>query len=65
MRLIVEDDNRWRGREGTLEGIARGPIAEMERHVGEEDAPEELRQVAVPAHDCLRFGVPFSPTFSR
>ena len=40
-----------RGREGTLEGMARDPIAEMGQGVGEEAAPEEVRQVVVPAHD--------------
>ena len=42
-----------RGREGTLEGMARDPIAEMGQRVREEGAPEEVGQVVVPAHDCL------------
>ncbi len=50
----------WRGREGTLEGMARDPIAEMGQRVCEEGAPKEVRQVVVPAHDCLQFRVPLS-----
>jgi len=46
-----------RGREGTLEGMARDPIAEMRQRVREEGAPEEIRQIVVPAHDSLHFGL--------
>src|SRR5208283_1985275 len=49
-----------RGREGTLEGMARDPIAKMRQSVRKEGAPEEVRQVVVPACDCLHFRVPFS-----
>ena len=48
-----------RGREGALKGMARDPIAEMGQRVREEGAPEEVRQVVVPAHDCLHFRVLF------
>ena len=49
-----------RGGEGTLEGMARDPIAEMGQRVHEKGAPEEVRQVVVPARDCFHFRVPFS-----
>ena len=44
-----------RGREGALESMARDPVAEMGQRVREEGAPEEVRQVVVPAHDGLHF----------
>ena len=47
-----------RGCEGTLEGMSRDPIAQMGKRVSEEGAPEKIRQVVVPGHDCLHFRIP-------
>jgi hypothetical protein len=44
-----------RGGEGTLEGMARDPITEVGERVRDENAPEEVRQIVVPAHDRLHF----------
>ena len=41
-----------RRREGTLEGMARDPIAEMGQSIREEHAPEKVRHVVIPAHGC-------------
>src|SRR5208283_5602966 len=45
--------------------MTRDPIAEMGQRIREEGAPKEVRQVVVPAHDCLHFGVPIVPHLYR
>src|ERR1700722_6330588 len=36
--------------EGTLEGVPRDSVAKMRQGVGEERAPEKVRQIMIPAH---------------
>ena len=47
-----------RGREWTLEGMSRNPIAEMGKRVSKEGAPKEVRQIVIPSHACLHFRIP-------